>query len=378
MKQNRKLKIAIISDAIYPYNKGGKEKRIYEISTRLAKSGHDVHLYTMHWWKGKEENRIENGVHLHAISKLYPLYSGKRRSFGEALFFSLAGFKLIKEDFDILEVDHMPHLVLFSTKIVALLKGKKLYATWNEVWGRKYWNEYLGSLGTIAYLIEWLSVRMPDKIIAVSEHTKKKLQDDLQVRQEIFVAPNGIDLKMIQKVKPAKEKSDVIFAGRLLENKHVDVLVKSIALVKKDYPQIKAFIIGNGPEKHTLEQLIKTLQLEDNVKLLGFLEKHTNLYALFKSSKVFVFPSTREGFGIAALEANACGLPVITTNDKDNATKYLIANGGNGYITRLDAHEIAEKIRAVLASKMSGNKHNDIEKYDWSTITKEVEEVYNK
>src|SRR5437667_5889404 len=97
--KKKKLKIALVSDAIYPYNKGGKEKRIYEISTRLAKAGHEVHIYCMKWWKGKSNQRIENGVYLHAISPLYPLYSGQRRSIRQALLFSLACFKLIKEDF---------------------------------------------------------------------------------------------------------------------------------------------------------------------------------------------------------------------------------------------------------------------------------------
>ena len=103
------MKIVYISDAVYPYNKGGKEKRLFEISTRLARRGHDVHIYTMNWWNGPKVIK-ENGVSLHAISPLYPLYtkSGKR-SIKEALAFSSYIFQgLIKEDFDILDVDHMP------------------------------------------------------------------------------------------------------------------------------------------------------------------------------------------------------------------------------------------------------------------------------
>ena len=166
-------KIAIVSDAIYPYNKGGKEKRIFEISTRLANAGNEVHIFTMKWWKEKTNHKIENNVNLHAISPLYPLYSGKRRSIKQATYFALSCFRLLREKFDIIEADHMPHLVLFSLKIVTLLKRKKLYATWNEVWGKSYWVEYLGHLGAIAYIIEWISARLPDKIIAVSEHTKQ-------------------------------------------------------------------------------------------------------------------------------------------------------------------------------------------------------------
>src|SRR6185369_842907 len=104
------MKIAIVSDAIYPYNKGGKEKRIFEISTRLVKKGHTVTIYTMHWWKGKEITRVENGVRLHGISPLYPLYSEERRSIRQAVLFALFCFKLINKDFDVIDADHMPHL----------------------------------------------------------------------------------------------------------------------------------------------------------------------------------------------------------------------------------------------------------------------------
>src|SRR5476651_2229832 len=99
------MNIAIVSDAIYPYNKGGKEKRIYEISTRLSKKGYEVHIYCMKWWKSKESIRTENNVTLHAISKLYPLYSGQRRSFLQAILFALSTLKLLREEFDFIEVD---------------------------------------------------------------------------------------------------------------------------------------------------------------------------------------------------------------------------------------------------------------------------------
>ena len=383
----KKKTITIVSDAIYPYNKGGKEKRIYEISTRLAKAGHDVHLYTMKWWgrtsryiPGENENhRIENGVHLHAISPLYPLYSGKRRSIKEAILFALSCFKLIKEKFDLIDVDHMPHMVLFPLKLVSLIKNKPLYATWNEVWGRKYWVEYMGILGNIAYLIEWLSARMPDTIIAVSEHTKRKLIQDLKIKTDIVVIPNGINFEEIKKVKPAKQKSDIIFAGRLLSHKNVDVLIRSIALLKKNYEHTIAIIIGKGPEEKKLKALSKSLNLEKNIIFYDFLKKHVDLYALMKSSKVFVFPSTREGFGIVALEANAAGLPVITINHPDNATTDLIKNGKNGAVIELNEMKFAEKIMHYLSIKKSSETYtHNAQKYNWNILAKKVEEAYAK
>jgi glycosyltransferase involved in cell wall biosynthesis len=371
-EQFKKLKIAIVSDAVFPYNKGGKETRIHEISSRLVKLGHTVTIYCMNW-KGLKKQ--ESGVNLKAISNYYPLYAGDRRSMKEAIMFSLSCLKLLKEDFDVIDVDHMPHLVLFTTKLVSMLKRKPLYVTWNEVWGREYWVEYMGKLGNIAYIIEWITSRFPDKIIAVSEHTKTKLIKELKTRKPIVVIPNGIDLQAIKKVKPSKEKSDIIFAGRLLNHKNVDFMVKATSMLKKDFPKIKAFIIGKGPEKANLIELTDKLQLKENIKFFDFFTHHNEVYGLIKSSKVFIFPSTREGFGIVALEANACGVPVITTNHKDNAAKNLIQNGQNGYVVSLDSKKIAEKTKKYIKLKQR-NTYNHIAEYDWSAITKKVEEVY--
>lgn len=377
--KNKLLKIAIVSDAIYPYNKGGKETRIYELSTRLAKKGHNIHVYCMKWWNERENHKAINNVHFHAICKFYPLYSGNRRSILEAFFFALSCFKLLFENFDVLEADHMPHLVLFPLKIVALLKGKKLFVTWNEVWGRKYWNEYLGSLGNIAYVIEWLSSRMPDEIISVSQHTKNKLINELKVKQKIHVIPNGIDYSVIKKIKPSIYKSDLIFAGRLLTHKNVDVLLRTIFLLKKSFPKIKAVIIGEGPEEKNLKTMITKLMLQKNVKMIGFLNNHADLYSFMKSSKVFVIPSTREGFGIVALEANACGIPFITTDHQNNATKDLISNYTNGHAIPLEEKKLFKVIRKYLLSRCSPDKYISAAKdYDWNELTNYIEDVYKK
>ena len=74
-----------------------------------------------------------------------------------------------------------------------------------------------------------------------------------------------------------------------------------------------------------------------------------------KSSKVFILPSTREGFGIVVIEANACGIPVITIDHKDNAARDLIKKKKNGFVCQLNEEEIAKKILRILINN-SGSK----------------------
>jgi len=373
----KKLKIAIVYDAIYPFVKGGTEKRNYEIAKRLVKEDLQITIYGMQWWEG-EKIRIQDGVRLYGICKPYPLYTslGKRSIF-QAVYFALACLTLLKEDFDVLDVNHMPFFSVFSVKLITLVKGKKLYATWNEVWGKAYWREYLGRVGILAFYIEWLSARMPDVIIAVSNHTKKRLQTTLACTKEIVVIPNGVDTKLIAKTKPSSYKSDVIYAGRLLSHKHVDMLIGAIGLIKKSYPHIKCIIVGKGPQELLLKTRAKNLRLNENIIFYDFVEFATDLYSLFKSSKVFVFPTTREGFGISALEANASGIPFITTDHKDNATKELIQEGKNGDTFRLTEIAIAQKIQKYLSVETPGSEYQKFTKnYDWDVSTKQMYQLY--
>lgn len=369
------MKIAIISDAIYPYNKGGKEKRIYEVSTRLAKNGNTVTIYCMKWWEGKNE-RVENGVRLKAISNLYPLYSGERRSIKQAIIFSLSCFKLIKEDFDVIDADHMPHLVLFPLKLVCIIKRKKLIVTWNEVWGRKYWVEYMGISGNIAGLIEKLSSYTPDTVISVSDYTAKRFINELNHNQKVVTITNGIDFNKIQKIRPSDTKSDLIFGGRLLKHKNVDLLIKSIGYLAKKNSKIKCIIVGEGPERKSLEKLTKELKLTKNITFVDFLPDQNDLYSLFKSSKVFVFPSTREGFGIVALEANACGIPAVVVNHKDNATKDLI-NKKNGLIVTINEKNISNAVFQLLKHPIGRDDCiYSSKQFDWDEISNGIERIY--
>lgn len=374
------MKIALVYDAVYPYIKGGGEKRFYEIGKRLARRGHEVHFYGMKLWEGDKVVK-KQGMYYHGICKPKSLYEkNRKRSIREAIYFGINSIKLLKEDFDVIDCCGFPYFSLFSCKFVCLLKRKPLYSTWHEVWGLEYWLSYIKKKGILGYIVEKLAVLMPDEIIAVSKHTKNKLINNLKVNKKITVILNGINFNKIQKIKPVKPISDIIFAGRLLGYKNIDTLVKAVKLIKKTRPKIKCLIIGDGPEKNRLEALTKKIGLEKNIKFLGFIENHNNVFSLMKSSKVFVSPSSREGFGIVVIEANACGIPVITTNHKDNAARDLIEEGKNGFVCQLNKEEIAERITKIL-KKSPGRKMKKAcmdlaKKYDWDKIVSGIEEVY--
>lgn len=375
-KPARPQRIAFVSDAVMPYHRGGKERRLFELTRRLADTNHEIHIYTMKWWDGPKVIR-QDGVYLHAICKLHPLYTKSgRRSMIEAIAFGFATFKLTRERFDVIDVDSMPFFPLFSARIVSWLKRKPLYATWHEVTGLANWRQYLGGLrGTIAWCIERLSMRASDVIISVSQQTTKRLRNS-HIRGRIVTVPLGVDLEGIYKIPASKQTSDLIYVGRLIAHKNVDLLIRAIALAKTDYPEIRANIIGNGPERPRLAKLITELGLESNINLMGTLENDSDIYALMKASKMFVLPSVREGFSVVTVEASAAGIPVITTSHPDNAARELVTDGVNGYLVEPHAEAFAGAIQDVLAARGKLKPRADIKQYDWDLVAENIKKAF--
>lgn len=366
--------IAVVSDSVLPFNKGGKETRILHLTQELARLGHNVHIYTMQWWDGGSTYR-QSGITYHAISKRYPLYAGQRRSIKQGLLFGLATLKLLRYNFDLLEVDHMPYFPLFSAKLVSIVKRRPMYATWHEVWGRAYWSKYLGPAGLIAYLIERASVHLPDAIIAVSPHTQNQLRTVLGYRGPLHLVPNGTDHAAIQTIAPASEKSDIIYAGRLLAHKNVDLLVKAVARLRTVQPDIRCLIVGDGPEYAAIQGLIKAHELQRNVIMKGFVPTSEVVFSLMKSSKVFVLPSVREGFGISVIEAFACGLPVITVEHPDNAARHLIRDG-LGIVCDPNVTSLTRALRTVLKESPVTAPVDETFAFAWSDAAGALAEVY--
>ena len=242
--------IALVSDAIFPYHRGGKEIRYHELSRRLAEHA-EIHVYTMHWWEGPRVRKDE-AVTLHAISPLLSMYTHNRRSLRQAIFFALACVRLLAARFDVLEADHMPYLQIFVLRLVASVKRKRFVVTWHEVWGKSYWRQYLGWAGYAAWFVEELAMRLPDHIIAASPHTAERLCASLGARASITVAPNGIDLEAVRASYPDPSTTDLVVVSRLIAHKRIGMLLDAMALLHAQGMPVTCRIIGDGPEREAL------------------------------------------------------------------------------------------------------------------------------
>jgi glycosyltransferase involved in cell wall biosynthesis len=370
------MKIAFVYDAVYPYRIGGVEKRIFEMSRRLVHRGHEIHIFGLKEWVG-DASCIKDGVHYHGLGQSRPFYTHGRRSIGEACYFGWKVFlPLLNEHFDIIDCQNFPYFSCFSAAFGSKMKHSHLVITWHEVW-KDYWTQYLGISGYPGIVIEQLVSLLSPNMVAVSDLTKNEL---LSIRKgvKIAVIPNGIDFGHINTVPPSVITSDIIFSGRLLKEKNVGLLIRSLALIHKELPEIRCIIIGDGPERESLENLVKECDLEQNVVFFGFLQKHDEVIALMKSSRVYTSPSTREGFGIAALEAMACGLPVVTVDGPKNAVKELVTDK-TGRVSSLSPETFAEAVIGCLHAKdlMAGYCMELAREYNWDKIVEKTEEYYS-
>ncbi len=366
------MKIAYIYDAVYPWIKGGVEKRLYEIGRRLVERGYDVHWFGVRWWEGGRDVEMD-GIRLHGVCGSTDLYSGGRRRISEAVHFALSLLLKFDGKFDVVDCQSFPYFSCFSSRLRA--RGSGYVITWHEVWG-SYWYEYLGSIGFFGRVVERMTAKLSSAAVAVSERTKRDLLS-LGYTGDVYVVPNGINFGEVIGVE-CGEETDVIFVGRLIKEKNVDLLLKAVSILKKENPDIRCTIVGDGPERVKLERLSFELDVSDNVVFTGFLEKHEDVLSRIKGSGVLALPSIREGFGIVALEAMACGVPVVTVDAEKNAASDLVRDFG--LVCRPDERELAECIKKgfELGKRMAFVKKlvERAKAFDWENVTSRMEEVY--
>ncbi|MCM2326179.1 MAG: glycosyltransferase family 4 protein [Candidatus Woesearchaeota archaeon] len=311
------MKIAIIYDMLYPYSIGGAEWRNFSLAKHLVLRGHEVHLFGTKMWAGESIKKVSDRFYIHGISSYNGKYFRGRRRIFEPIKFSIAlFFELLKHDFDILDVSSFPYFPVFSAKAYSIIKKKPFVTTWHEFWG-DYWKEYNRSIAPIGKIIEIICAKISKNNICVSRLTA----ENLKRYSKCTSIENWIESEEIDKAAPLKEKFDIISVGRHLKHKNFDRLLRGIAIIKRKKQDIRAMVIGEGPETLNLLKLRDLLGLEKNVEILSFCGDKMLLYRYMKSSKVFVLMSELEGFSITAFEAMACGLPVITLESRRNALK---------------------------------------------------------
>lgn len=141
-----------------------------------------------------------------------------------------------------------------------------------------------------------------------------------------------------------KKEYDICCVGRLAEPKDPFMFCDIIASLKKDYPNIKAVWVGDGPYRESVENILIEKDLKNNIELTGFQE---NPYIYMAKSKIFVLPTKWEGFGLSVLEAMSLGLPCVVSNV--GSLRRTLSNQKNGLAC--SEKEFIGKIKSTIASE---------------------------
>ncbi len=208
---------------------------------------------------------------------------------------------------------------------------------------------------------ELVSSHLANAVVVESTTHKQRLANRFSVNpRKIFVVPNWVDSELFKPMPSAlKEKGRIVFVGSLNLVKNVFNLVDAV----KGIPEVRLYLVGDGPLRKTLEQKLRE-DATKNVVILGAVQ-HARIPLELCKSEVFVLPSFFEGSPRALLEAMACGLPAIGSNVA--GIREIIKNGITGLMCDVNAESIRRTITALLSdsklrSELGSNARMHIER----------------
>jgi len=218
-------------------------------------------------------------------------------------------------------------------------------------------------------------------IIVTTPYSKDVVKN--MTNSKVYVVPNGIDFDYIQNIRLEHRLNhpSVLFVGGLGKVKGIDILLKAVPIIGGKIPNLHLYIGGLGREEIKLRRLIKELKIEEKVKFLGFLSGEEK-YAYYKSADIYVQPSRHETFGVALLEAMACGKPVVASNV--GGIPFVVEDGVTGLLFECgDVEDLAGKVILLLRDEGLRNRMGEAGKkrameFTWGKVAEKTVEVYKE
>lgn len=377
----RALSVLLFYDCIYPESVGGVEHRNHELARALAARGHRVTLAGF----AAAPSRPYDGVEILPVGPPGRLYSAAgKRSTSEAARLAAAAARIDLRPFDVVEAANIPyaHLPLLASR--CRLAGKPFVVTWHEYWGR-YWKQYLGAKWPVYAAVERLSAPLGTRALAVSHLTASRVE--ARRHEEVRVIPNGIPAARIEEAAAEGKKETgppLVYAGRLLREKRVDLLLEAVAKLASCRPGLLLTVIGDGPDRERLAGLAGSLGLlgsDPRVTFHGHLRTNADVWRTIGAARIAVQPSSREGFGLFPLEAMAAGLPVVYCESSESALGELVEPGIHGISTPAQPGALAAALGRLLDDpeeirRLGDNARQHAARFDWSAVAGEMEAAF--
>ena len=369
------MKIGIVCYPTY----GGSGVVATELGKALAQKGHKVHFITY-----SQPTRLDffnENLFYHEVNmKSYPLFDYPPYELALA---SRIVDVVEHEGLDLLHVHYaIPHAsAAFMAKQILSKKGIHLPVI-TTLHGTDI--TLVGKDASYEPVVTF-SINMSDGVTTVSEDLKKDTLEHFDITNEIKVIPNFIDLNRFKKqpkdhfrkaICPNNERL-VVHTSNFRKVKRVQDVLKTFCNLRKIIPA-KLLMIGDGPERPQMEDLARTVCAPEDVRFLGKLDQVEEVLSV---SDLFLMTSEKESFGLAALEAMACEVPVVCTNA--GGLPELVEDGISGFLSDVgDVDEMAKKAIHILdeenLSKFKKAALVRAKQFDLQHILPQYEEYYDQ
>lgn len=384
------LKILMLSWEYPPKVIGGLARAVADLSQALVEEGHEVAVVTGDW-PDCEPTEYVGGVRVYRVNQFFP----KPMGFLDEVHFM--NYHLIQKGMELLNNGHFDvihahdWLVAPSAKVLKHAFQTPLVATIHATeWGRN--NGLHNDLQRHISDLEWWLTYEAYRVICCSEYMRNELRQIFQVPEDkLMVIPNGVRVQDFKKIHEnldswrrswaLPEEQIVLYVGRHVYEKGIDLLLDAAPKILGHNPQVKFIIAGAGPLGDELKGKAWYAGLGEKVLFPGFIDDLTR-NSLYQLADVAVFPSRYEPFGIVALEAMAGQAPVVVSDI--GGFSETVQHGHNGLTFYAgNANSLADNILRLLgdplfARTLSKQAYRDVlEKYDWNQIALQTVAGYN-
>lgn len=369
------IKIGIVC---YP-TFGGSGVVATELGKGLAQEGHQVHFIT--YSQPSRLDFLNENLYYHEVNtRSYPLF--EYAPYELALASKMVSV-VKNEHLDLLHVHYaIPHAsAAYMAKQILKAEGIVIPVV-TTLHGTDI--TLVGKDPTYEPVVTF-SINQSDGVTAVSEHLRKETFSSFKITREIEVIPNFIDLEKFKKQKKDHFKkaicpngeSLIVHTSNFREVKRVLDVVRIFNNIVKEIPA-KLLMIGDGPDRDDAENLCRELKIAEDVRFLGKLEAVEEVLSV---ADLFLMPSAKESFGLAALEAMACEVPVISSDT--GGLPELNVQGETGFLSAVgDVEDMTRKALFVLdPSNLRRFKENALRRakeFDISRILPLYESYYEE
>jgi glycosyltransferase involved in cell wall biosynthesis len=348
---------------------GGAEVHLHEVFERIAARGHEVTLFCHHF-KGAPRDERRNGIRI--------IRHGGRSLFNFHV--PIAYFKHFrKEGFDVV-VDDVNKIPFYTPLFVK----EPVQGVTHHLFGKSIFLETIFPFAAYVYLSERLikSVYRRVHFIIGSPSTHREYLDWGFAKDKVTVVNYCVNNTIYYAdSRNIYNPQHIGYFGRLKKYKSVDHLLQAMNRIRDEYPLLHLDIIGDGDDKPRLEAVTAELGLQERVTFHGFIDESEKAPMLQKMNFV-VNTSSKEGWGLTVVEANACGIPVVAANVP--GLRDSVVDGETGLLYRYgDVDDLIAKMRIFLESGDLRNRFREkalawAAGFDWEIAADETLEIIRR